>query len=216
MAEPSYIAIEGVIGVGKTSLSRLLSERLKCRLLLESHEENPFLSEFYKDRVRFAFQTQMFFLFSRYDQQKELRQRDLFDNRVVSDYLFQKDKIFASINLSDKELKLYEMIVNAIEPEIPKPDVVVYLQAPTETLLKRVEKRGRPYEAAMEREYLEQLNQASNYFFFHYDQAPLLVVNTRDIDFVENERDQGDLLKRILEHREGVGYYAPLGHGSES
>jgi deoxyadenosine/deoxycytidine kinase len=216
MPEPSYIAIEGVIGVGKTSLSRLLSERLGARLLLESHEENPFLGEFYKDRTRFAFQTQMFFLFSRYDQQRELRQRDLFDRRVVSDYLFQKDKIFASINLSDKELKLYDMIVGAIEPEIPKPDVVVYLQAPTETLVRRVEKRGRPYEAAMEREYLEQLNHAYNYFFFHYDQAPLLVVNTRDIDFVENEEDQGDLIKRILEHKEGVGYYAPLGHGSEA
>ena len=214
MPEPSYIAVEGVIGVGKTSLSRILSERLNCRLLLESHEENPFLAEFYRDRARYAFQTQMFFLFSRYEQQKELRQRDLFAPRVVSDYLFQKDKIFASINLSDKELKLYDLIVAAIEPDIPKPDVVVYLQAPTDTLLRRIEKRGRSYEAAMERSYLEQLNEAYNYFFFHYDQAPLLVVNTRDIDFVENEADQGDLVRRILEHREGVGYYAPLGHGT--
>ncbi len=216
MPEPSYIAVEGVIGVGKTSLAHILSERLKARLLLERHEENPFLAEFYRDRARYGFQTQMFFLFSRYQQQKELRQRELFESRVVSDYLFQKDKIFASINLSDKELKLYEQIVGAIEPEIPKADVVVYLQAPTETLLARVEKRGRTYESAMERQYLEQLNQAYNYFFFHYDQAPLLVVNTRDIDFVENEADQSDLIRRILEHREGVAYYAPVGHGVAS
>jgi deoxyguanosine kinase len=213
MAEPSYIAVEGVIGVGKTSLARILSERLKTRLLLERHDENPFLAEFYRDRARYAFQTQMFFLFSRYEQQKELRQRDLFEQRVVSDYLFQKDKIFASINLSDKELHLYELIVGAIEPEIPRPDIVVYLQAPTETLMKRVAKRGRTYEAQMDAGYLEQLNEAYNYFFFHYDQAPLLVVNTRDIDFVENQQDLEDLVKRILEHREGVAYYAPLGHG---
>jgi deoxyadenosine/deoxycytidine kinase len=213
MAEPTYIAVEGVIGVGKTSLSRILSERLKARLLLERHDENPFLAEFYKDRARYAFQTQMFFLFSRYDQQKELKQRDLFDQRVVADYLFQKDRIFASINLSDKELHLYELIVGTIEPEIPRPDIVVYLQAPTDTLMKRVAKRGRAYEAQMDPAYLEQLNEAYNYFFFHYDRAPLLVVNTRDIDFVENERDQDDLIKRILEHHEGVAYYAPLGHG---
>src|SRR5262249_26095460 len=141
-AEPSYIAVEGVIGVGKTSLARILSERFRCRLLLERHDENPFLAEFYRDRARYGFQTQMFFLFSRYEQQKELRQRDLFSERVISDYIFQKDRIFASINLSDKELHLYEQIVSAIEPEVPKPDVVVYLQAPTETLLQRVEKRG--------------------------------------------------------------------------
>ncbi|HVP38419.1 MAG TPA: deoxynucleoside kinase [Candidatus Saccharimonadales bacterium] len=213
MAEPSYIAVEGVIGVGKTSLARILSERLKSRLLLERHDENPFLAEFYRDRARYAFQTQMFFLFSRYEQQKELRQRDLFEQRVVADYLFQKDRIFASINLTDKELRLYELIAAAIEPEIPKPDIVVYLQAPTETLMKRIQKRGRPYESEMSFEYLEQLNEAYNYFFFHYEQAPLLVVNTRDIDFVENEADQGDLVHRILEHGEGVAYYAPLGHG---
>ena len=205
-----YIAIEGVIGVGKTTLARLLSERLGAELVLEEVEENPFLHEFYHDRARWAFQTQMHFLFSRYQQQRGLHQLDLFVQRLVSDYLFQKDRIFAGLNLTDSELALYEKIVTQIEVAIPKPDVVVYLQANTETLLSRIQSRGRPFEKDMEREYLKALNEAYNYFFFHYTDAPLLVVQTDAIDFVRRPGDLDDLSRRILSHHEGTIYYAPL------
>jgi deoxyadenosine/deoxycytidine kinase len=206
-----YIAIEGVIGVGKTTLARLLAERLSAELVLEEVEENPFLHEFYHDRARWAFQTQMHFLFSRYQQQRGLHQLDLFVQRLVSDYLFQKDRIFAGLNLTDRELVLYERIVTQIEVEIPKPDVVVYLQASTETLLGRIQERGRPFEKEMERAYLKALNEAYNYFFFHYTDAPLLVVNTDSLDYVRNAGDLDDLAKRILAHHEGTVYYSPLG-----
>jgi deoxyadenosine/deoxycytidine kinase len=211
--EIRYIAIEGVIGVGKTTLSRLLAERLKAELVLEEVEENPFLHEFYADRARWAFQTQMHFLFSRYQQQRGLMQTDLFLQRVVSDYLFQKDRIFANLNLTDRELALYEKIVTQIELEVPRPDVVVYLQANTDTLLGRIRTRGRPFEKEMEREYLKALNEAYNYFFFHYTDAPLLVVNTDSIDFVRHAADLDDLSARILSHREGTVYYAPVSRG---
>jgi len=205
-----YIVVEGVIGVGKTSLSRLLSERLKARLVLEEVEENPFLKDFYRDRERYAFQTQMHFLFSRYQQQRALRQLELFSERMVSDYLFQKDRIFASLNLTDRELALYERLVTWLELDVMKPDVVVYLQAGADTLLERIQRRGRPYERDMERDYIKQLVEAYNHFFFHYVEAPLLVVNTNGIDFVNNEEDFKDLEKRILSHRAGTVYYAPL------
>jgi deoxyadenosine/deoxycytidine kinase len=208
-----YVAIEGVIGVGKTTLARLLAERLKAELVLEEVEENPFLHEFYTDRARWAFQTQMHFLFSRYQQQRGLMQTDLFRQRVVSDYLFQKDRIFANLNLTDRELSLYEKIVTQIELEVPRPDVVVYLQAKTDTLLARIRTRGRPFEKEMEREYLKALNEAYNYFFFHYTDAPLLVVNTDSIDFVRHAADLEDLSTRILAHREGTVYYAPVTRG---
>jgi|KBSMisStandDraft_5_1062788.scaffolds.fasta_scaffold48317_4 deoxyadenosine/deoxycytidine kinase len=205
-----YIAIEGVIGVGKTTLAKLLAERLGAELVLEEVEENPFLHEFYHDRARWAFQTQMHFLFSRYQQQRGLHQLDLFVQKLVSDYLFQKDRIFAGLNLTDRELLLYEKIVKQIELEIPKPDVVVYLQANTETLLARIQSRGRPFEKEMDREYLKALNEAYNYFFFHYSDAPLLVVQTDAIDFLRRPSDLDDLTKRILSHDEGTVYYAPL------
>lgn len=216
MADNRYIVIEGVIGAGKTSLSRLLSERLQARLVLEEVEENPFLKDFYRDRERFAFQTQMHFLFSRYQQQRSLRQLELFSERLVSDYLFQKDRIFASLNLSDRELALYERLVGWLELEVMKPDVVVYLQANPEILLERITRRGRPYEKDMEREYLRQLNEAYNHFFFHYVEAPLLVVNTNGIDFVNNPDDFADLEKRIVSHRQGTVYYAPIVGGGAS
>jgi len=216
MAENRYIVIEGVIGVGKTSLSRLLSERLAARLVLEEVEENPFLKDFYRDRTRYAFQTQMHFLFSRYQQQRSLRQLELFSERLVADYLFQKDRIFASLNLQERELALYERLVGWLELDVMKPDVVVYLQASPDTLMERIARRGRSFEREMDREYIKSLNEAYNHFFFHYVEAPLLVVNTNRIDFVNNPDDFEDLEKRILSHRQGTVYYAPIERGSGS
>ena len=213
MAENRYIVVEGVIGVGKTSLARLLSERLQGKLVLEEVEENPFLKDFYRDRERYAFQTQMHFLFSRYQQQRSLRQMDLFRERMVADYLFQKDRIFASLNLSERELALYERLVGWLELEVMKPDVVVYLQASPEVLMERIARRARPYEREMERDYIKQLNEAYNHFFFHYVEAPLLVVNTNAIDFVNNPEDFEDLRARIVKHRKGTVYYAPVEPG---
>jgi len=214
MAENRYIVVEGVIGVGKTSLSRLLGERLKAQLVFEEVEENPFLKDFYKDRARYAFQTQMHFLFSRYHQQRNLRQGDLFRDRTIADYLFQKDRIFAGLNLSDRELALYEKLVGWLELDVVKPDIVVYLQANPDTLMARIARRGRPFERDMSRDYISQLNEAYNHYFFHYIEAPLLIVNTNTIDFVNNPEDFEDLLKRIVSHRQGTVYYTPLERGS--
>ena len=213
MTENRYIAVEGVIGVGKTSLSKLLSERLKAQLVLEEVEENPFLKDFYRDRARYAFQTQMHFLFSRYQQQRGLRQTELFSERMVADYLFAKDRIFARLNLSERELALYERLVGWLELDVVKPDVVVYLQAGADTLMERIARRGRQFEKDMDRAYIEQLVEAYNHFFFHYVDAPLLVVNTNGIDFVNNADDFEDLLKRIVSHHQGTVYYAPLERG---
>jgi len=213
MPDNRYIVVEGVIGVGKTSLAKMLTERLQARLVLEEVEENPFLKDFYRDRERFAFQTQMHFLFSRYQQQRSLQQQELFTERTVSDYLFQKDRIFAGLTLSDRELALYERLVGWLELDVVKPDVVVYLQAGTERLMERITRRARPFEKDMDRAYIEQLNQAYNHFFFHYTEAPLLVVNTNAIDFVKNPEDFEDLRKRIVSHREGTVYYTPLERG---
>jgi deoxyguanosine kinase len=210
MTENRYIAIEGVIGVGKTSLSKLLADHLKAQLVLEEVEENPFLKDFYRDRARYAFQTQMHFLFSRYQQQRSLRQTELFSDRLVADYIFSKDRIFAGLNLSDRELALYERLEGWLELDVVKPDVVIYLQANPDTLMERINRRGRPFERDMDREYIKQLNEAYNHFFFHYVDAPLLVVNTNAIDFVNNPDDFEDLLHRIVSHRQGTVYYAPL------
>ena len=214
MGDNRYIVVEGVIGVGKTSLARMLSERLTARLMLEEVEENPFLKDFYRDRSRYAFQTQMHFLFSRYQQQRGLRQLELFSERLVADYLFQKDRIFAGLNLSERELALYERLVGWLELDVMRPDVVVYLQASPDTLLERIARRGRPYEKEMDRDYLRQLNEAYNHFFFHFVDSPLLVVNTNGIDFVNNPDEFSDLERRILSHRQGTVYYAPVEPGS--
>lgn len=216
MSENRYLVIEGVIGAGKTSLARMLSERLSTQLVLEEVEENPFLKDFYRDRARFAFQTQMHFLFSRYQQQRDLRQTDLFSEKLVADYLFQKDRIFASLNLVDRELALYERLVTWLELDVVKPDIVVYLQAHTETLMERIAHRNRPFEKDMDREYIARLNDAYNHYFFHYTDTPLLVVNTNTIDFVNEPDDYEDLVRRILSHRQGTMYYTPIEKGRSS
>lgn len=213
MNENRYLVIEGVIGAGKTSLCRMLSERLSAQLVLEEVEENPFLKDFYKDRARYGFQTQMHFLFSRYQQQRDLKQTNLFNDKLVADYLFQKDRIFASLNLVDRELAMYERLVGWLELDVVKPDVVVYLQAHTDTLMERIAKRNRPFERDMDKDYIARLNDAYNHYFFHYTDTPLLVVNTNGIDFVNDASDYEDLVRRILSHRQGTTYYTPIEKG---
>ncbi len=193
-----YIAIEGPIGVGKTSLARLLAEEFKHRIVLEDAENNPFLPSFYKDRNKYAFQTQVFFLLSRYQQQKEMVQQDLFQQGVVSDYIFAKDKIFASLNLSEDEMTLYDSLYNLLDARILKPDLVIFMQASKEVLKDRIKKRKIPHEKNINTEYLEELAQAYNRFFFSYTDTPLLVVNCSEIDFVENSEDYKNILKEIL------------------
>ncbi len=209
-----YIAIEGVIGAGKTSLAKMITERLQAKLVLEKFEENPFLTKFYEDQEHYAFQTQIFFLLSRYKQQQELFQGDLFYNFLVSDYIFDKDKIFAYLTLQDDELKLYETLISTIEKNIPTPDLVVYLQSSTERLMGNIKQRGRSFEENMSGEYIKDLNEAYNYFFFRYKSAPLLIINSTEIDFVNKPDDFEDLLEQILKtDKAPVEYYNPKTRG---
>jgi deoxyguanosine kinase len=197
-----YIVVEGPIGVGKTSLSNLLSERFRARRVLEVVEENPFLSQFYTDRQKYAFQTQTFFLLSRFRQQQELFQQDLFSSVTVSDYLFAKDRIFACLTLDTQELALYDRVFEALGPRVTKPDLVIYLQARLDVLLHRIKKRGREFERKFDVGYLEELVHAYNEFFSHYTETPLLVVNTSDIDFVNSETDREALIQSIQNARQ--------------
>ncbi len=209
MKEARFIAIEGPIGVGKTSLATLLGRRLGARLVLERPGENPFLDDFYRDARRYAFKTQLFFTLSRYMQQQEFSQQDLFHDLLITDYMFAKDKIFAYLTLDDKELALYEKLVDLIEPDIPTPDLIIYLQATTEVLMERVRQRGRTFERRLSEEYLRSLNEAYNYYFFHYDASPLLIVNTSDIDFVHRQADLDDLIEQIRRPHGGTTFYGP-------
>jgi deoxyadenosine/deoxycytidine kinase len=211
MSHPRYIVVEGPIGVGKTSFAELLAERLQARKLLEGPEENPFLSQFYTDMRRHAFQTQLYFLLNRFRQQQELVQFDLFKQFLVSDYLFAKDKIFAYLTLDDNELALYERLHPLLEMRVQKPDLVLYLQASTDVLMRRIQLRARPNERELTRTYLEDVNAAYNHFFFHYSATPLLVVNTNEIDFVKHKEDFEDLVKQVETVRAGTHYYVPLG-----
>ena len=208
-----YIAVEGVIGVGKTSLAKLLGTRIGARLILEVVEENPFLGKFYHDRASFAFQTQIFFLLSRYRQQQKLFQHDLFSRTLVGDYLFAKDRIFANLNLSDEELVLYNQLAAILEQRIVVPDLVIYLQARTEVLLQRIKMRGRAYERDMDGAYIDALNGAYSYYFHHYQDSPLLVVNTDDLDFVNVARDFDLLFEHLQDEFSGTRFFAPQSRG---
>jgi deoxyguanosine kinase len=210
MLSHKYITIEGPIGVGKTSLAEILSKKLNARLVLEGLEENPFITQFYKDMPKHAFQTQLFFLLSRYRQQQDLLQSDLFQQGIVSDYIFAKDRLFANLTLDDNELKLYDQIHKILNSQVLKPDLVVYLQASNEVLLKRIAMRGRKFESHITPEYLTELNQAYNYYFFHYQDSPLIVVNTNEIDFVHRDADLDDLLSHMDKITKGTLYYQPV------
>lgn len=202
-----YIAIEGVIGAGKTSLAKKISERLKAELILEQFEVNPFLEKFYSDRKRFAFQTQMFFLINRFKQQEELNQENLFTEYIVSDYVFDKDRIFAYLNLSGEELKLYESIFPLLSRSLRKPDLVVFLQSSVDRLMYNIKKRSRKIERNLTRSYIEELSDAYTHFFFRYTGTPLLIVNSTDIDFVNNDHDFNELFKQIFRNDRGVKEY---------
>ncbi len=209
MKKAYHIAVEGSIGVGKTSLSKILAEKLKCKLVLEEFEENPFLSEFYKDSDRYAFQTQLFFLLSRYKQQIEFQQLDIFTSSIVSDYMFMKDRIFASLNLNDKEMSLYDNVALILEKNMIHPDLIIFLQSDTDRLMKNIKSRGRNYEMNMDWNYIDALNQIYNEFFFRYDKSPLLIINTNDIDFVNDRNDLKEILGIIQRPINGTKYYNP-------
>lgn len=211
MSSPiKYIAIEGVIGAGKTSLAKMISEKLNAKLVLESFEDNPFLEKFYKNPRRYALHTQMYFLMSRYKQLLELRQDDLFHNYIISDYIFEKDKIFAYLNLADDELELYEKMVSFIERNLQTPDLVIYLQSTVERLMANINKRGRPAEKQMSETYISDLNEAYNYFFFRFKASRVMIVNATEIDFVNNKYDFDELVAEILKPEHGnIEYFNP-------
>jgi len=209
--EKRYIAVEGPIGVGKTSLARMLASELDGDLLLEQTEDNPFLDKFYRDTKRYAFQTQIFFLLTRYQQQKDLGQLDLFQRMVVSDYLFDRDRIFAHLNLDKDELRLYDSVYMLLEARITRPDLVILLQTRPEILRERIRTRGMRSERNISLEYLEEVAEAYRDYFFYYSDSPLLVVDATEIDFVQNREDFEDLVKEIKGTRKGTWYYRPLG-----
>lgn len=211
-----YIAVEGVIGAGKTTLAHAFTERFNGRLVLEEFEENPFLTKFYQDRHRWGFHTQLAFLASRFRQQKALLERDLFQRVVISDYIFDKDRIFAHTNLEGDELHLYESLFSIMESIAPVPDLVVYLQSSTERLMQNIAQRGRSYEKLIETDYIETLNDAYNRFFFHYHKSPLLIVNATKLDFVKHPHHLEELIRQVTNfNHEGTMFFNPVLETSE-
>jgi deoxyguanosine kinase len=209
-----YIVIEGPIGVGKTSLARRLAVTLEAELVLEQDAQNPFLERFYKNPKSGALPAQLFFLFQRAQQLGTLKQQDLFAPRRVADYLFEKDRLFAGLTLDQAEMALYDQVASRLAVDPPKPDLVVYLQAPVETLLQRIAKRGISYETGIDAAYLTRLNDAYARFFHEYDRAPLLIVNAASIDPVQNPADFDELVGAIRRMKKGRMYYNPLRHGT--
>jgi deoxyguanosine kinase len=206
---PRFIAVEGPIGVGKTSLTRRLADTFNYEVLLERAEENPFLDRFYKNPRQHALSTQLFFLFQRTQQMQELRQDDLFEPVRVADFLIDKDRLFAELNLDADEYELYLKVFGHVTIDSPKPDLVIYLQAPTDVLLQRIQKRGIAAEQLIERSYLENLNAAYTEFFHYYDRSRLLIVNSADLDLVENDDDYNRLVNYILALPSGTHYFNP-------
>lgn len=206
-----YLAVEGPIGVGKTSFAKKLAEEFGARLVLEETGGNPFLPSFYKDRAKHALKTQILFLINRYLQQRDLAQGHLFQQRIVCDYLFSKDKLFAALNLSKEEMFLYEKIYALLDTNLPKPDLVVFLQASSDVLAKHIRKRGIDYEKNIDPDYLEDLNEAYSRFFFSYNETPLVVVNISDVDFVKSKADFDNLVREILSEKRGEKHYVSIG-----
>jgi deoxyguanosine kinase len=206
---PRYIAVEGPIGSGKTSLAEILGRRLSARVVLEQPDDNPFLGAFYRDRARHAMSTQLFFLLQRYAQQGELAQGDLFSSGgVVADYVFAKDRLFAVLNLSNDELALYDRIYQMLKPRTVAPDLIVYLQARTDVLMDRIRRRARPDEKPIRAEYVGEVAAAYADFFFSYKESPLLIVNASDIDFVANPEHQRDLIDVIQNAPAGTSHWS--------
>lgn len=206
---PRYIAIEGPIGVGKTTLAKNLALTFNYDTLLERAEENPFLARFYANEKNAALPTQLFFLFQRMQQLNELCQADMFEPVRVADFLLEKDQLFAQATLSEEELRLYQQVYNHLTIDAPTPDLVIYLQAPVDVLLRRIQTRGEPSEQRIDADYLKQLNDAYTRFFHYYDAAPLLIVNAAEIDWVNNPSDYRDLVNFMLELKTGRHYYNP-------
>lgn len=195
-----FIAIEGVIGAGKTSLAKLLAERYNARLVLEQFEDNPFLPKFYEDRARYAFPTQMAFLASRFKQQQDMQNKDLFQQMIISDYIFEKDRIFARLNLEDDELALYDSIFDIMTGISARPDLVIFLQSAVDRLLENIRRRDRDYERNISRPYLKELTEAYNHFFYYYNKSPLMIINTSEIDFVSNKKHLDYIEEQIFRH----------------
>jgi deoxyguanosine kinase len=209
--EIKYIAVEGVIGAGKTSLAKKLSERLNAQLILEEFDDNPFLKNFYDDPAKFGFYAQMYFILKRYKQLQELSQETLFHEYTVADYIFEKDRIFAYLNLNDEDLKVYELLANHIQKNIVVPDLIIYLQSTPERLYANIKHRDREEERPMTQEYLEKLNEAYNYFFFRYKSSKVMIVNSTEIDFVNNNDDFENLIAEILKPaHSSMEYYDPV------
>lgn len=202
-----YVAVDGPIGVGKTTFCRILADRLAGHLVLEEADKNPFLKDFYRDRKRYALQTQFFFLLSRYQQQRELIEFDLFKKRIVADYTFEKDFMFASLNLTEEELALYKQVSELFKKTLPRPDLVVFLTASPEVLLQRIQRRNINYERNFDVEYLKQVIEGYNHYFFHYNRTPLLVIKTDNLDFVENSAHLEEIFNQIADMRQGTRYF---------
>ena len=205
-----YIIIEGPIGVGKTSLSNKVALEWDADLVLENVDDNPFLSKFYKNPREVSLQTQLYFLLTRTRQVQAFKQQDIFSNARVSDFMLQKDRLFAQVTLNNEEYDLYDQLYSYMAVDIPKPDLIIYLQAPINTLIKRIKKRGRDFEKYIDAEYLERLNAMYLKFFNTYNASPLLIVNAEDIDFINNENDYKNLLDKIYSIEKGRHYFNPL------
>ena len=210
---PSYIAVEGPIGVGKTTLTKRLAASFNYQTLLEEAEQNPFLERFYRNRQQAALATQLFFLFQRAQKIQDLRQADIFEPVRVADFLIEKDPLFARINLDREEYQLYEKVYQQLTIDAPKPDLVIYLQASTDVLLSRIDNRAKRYEQGIQRDYLEQLNEVYSEFFLYYDEAPLLIVNASEIDLANDPADYLQLVDYLLDIRSGRHYFNPTFFG---